>query len=93
MQLPALNAEEMLKLVRFSMMYPYAGSDVSWPRLQIAARYMKLLGYSVAEVLEAFNNALSFWLTHRKPMIPDPFSFVLYTMPLFLPKKPRAFSC
>lgn len=92
MQLPALNAEEMLKLVRFSMMYPYAGSDVSWPQMKVAARMVKARGYSMADALVALSNALSFWVRLRQPMIADPYRFLLHEMPLFLPKKPEAFS-
>ena len=92
MQLPELNAEEMLKLVRFLMLYPHLGREISWPQMKVAARMVKARGYSMADALVALSNALSFWVRLRQPMIADPYRFLLYEMPLFLPKKPEAFS-
>ena len=53
---------------------------------------VKARGYSMADALVALSNALSFWVRLRQPMIADPYRFLLYEMPLFLPKKPEAFS-
>ena len=87
MEPPQLSATEMLTLVRFAMLYPYAGQDVDWVELQHVAYEAKQAGFEVADIFKAFKNALSFWVALKQPMIPHPYAFIRYEMRLFLPKK------
>ena len=89
MALPPLTPEELLTLVRFAMLYPYAGRDVSGVDLRRVAYEMKQadVGFAVADVYVALKNAWAFWVTLKQPMIPHPYDFIRYEMKLFLPKK------
>ena len=87
MNVPTLSPEELLTVVRFSMMYPYAGRDVNGVELKRVAYEVKLAGLEVTKLFKALENALSFWVTLKQPMIPHPYDFVRYEMKLFLPKK------
>lgn len=89
MALPPLTPEELLTLVRFVMLYPYAGRDVDWVDLKRVAYEMKQadVGFAVADVYVALKNALSFWVTLKQPMVPHPYDFIRYEMRLFLPTK------
>ena len=93
MEAVKLSTTEQLTVVRFSMMYPYAGRDVDGVELRRLAREAKQAGFEVTNLFKALMNALSFWVTLEQPMIPHPYDFIRYEMRLFLPKKPEAFSC
>ena len=87
MALPPLSPEELLTLVRFEMLYPYAGWDVDWVELKRLAYEAKQAGLEVTNLFKALENALSFWVTLKQPMVPHPYDFIRYEMKLFLPKK------
>ena len=89
MDVPTFSPTELLTLVRFVMLYPYAGKDVSGVDLKRVAYEMKQAdsGFAVADVYVALKNALSFWVTLKHPMVPHPYDFIRYEMKLFLPKK------
>ena len=87
MDVPTFSPTELLTLVRFEMLYPYAGWDVDWVELKRVAYEVKLAGLEVTKLFKALENALSFWVTLKQPMIPHPYDFVRYEMKLFLPKK------
>ena len=88
-----LSTTEHLTVVRFLMMYPYAGWDVDGVELRRLACEAKQADLEVTNLFKALMNALSFWVTLEQPMIPHPYDFIRYEMRLFLPKKPEAFSC
>ena len=92
MNVPTLSPEEVLTVVRFSMMYPYAGRDVNGVELRRLAYEAKQAGVEVRLLFKALMNALSFWVMLKQPMIPHPYDFIRHEMRLFLPKKP-AFGC
>ena len=85
-----LSPEELLTLVRFSMLYPHAGWDVDWVELKRLAYEAKLAGFEVTNLFKALENALSFWVTLKQPMIPHPYDFIRYEMCLFLPPRERS---
>ena len=86
-----LSTTEQLTVVRFSMMYPYAGRDVNGVELRRLAYEAKQAGFEVRHLFKALMNALSFWVTLKQPMIPHPYDFIRYEMRLFLPKKTDVF--
>ena len=85
MEPPKLSATEKLTLVRFVMLYPYAGWDVDGVELKRLACEAKQAGFEVTKLFKALENALSFWVTLKQPMIPHPYDFIRYEMRLFMP--------